>query len=359
MFDTSKKQIPGFLLFVLIALLPFQDGCGTIVGNPKKPPNNESEDPSFFKIPVIDFTIPDSAIEDDSDIGGLALQADDLENGGQKTILVAWSKRFDRSLKEINRLSERINKIIDNENSLVVDGILTFKGKGQGQVGATIHKLTGDDIYTYEALLCHGTTPISHIRWSDDKSKVAVTRDFAPLVEDYEEPLQLLTSLTLETSDVLTIEMRAFGEASGDLPDEPAKGFIERGVMTKDADAVITVKTVSDFFNQPVPETFGGSSYLTGRMIPDPTTGGKPYSQEFVGYYKSYSFCNNGFDEDSSNLWDPAFRGPRFCIGRPAGMKRFRTFKDLVSTVKSLESVGILKSKTLAPVAIETSLRCP
>jgi hypothetical protein len=355
----AKKQVPSFLGLVLLALLPFQDGCGTIVGNPKKPPNNENDDPAFFRIPVIDFSIPESAIEDDPDVAGLALQADDLEKGGQKTILIAWAKRFDRSLKEINRLSERINKIIDSENSVVESGVLTFKGKGQGQIGATIHKLLGGEIYAYEALLCHGSTPVSHIRWSEDKAKIAITRDFAPVVEDFKDSSQLLTSLTLETSDSLSIDMRAFGESSGDLPDEPAKGFVEHGIVTKDADNLITIKAVSDFYSQPVPEKFGGSSYLTGRMIPDQDTGGKPYSQEFVGYYKSYSFCKNGFDENAENLWLPTVKGPRFCIGRPAGMKRFGSFKDFVSTVKSLEPVGILKSETLAPVAIDTVLVCP
>ncbi len=358
MTEAAKKRVPGFAMLALLVLLPFQDGCGTIIGNPKKPPSNDGENPGFFKLPLIDFTLPDSAVEDDSDVAGFALQ-DDIEKGGQKTILIAWSKRFDRSLREINRLSERINNIIENERSNIIDGVLTFKGKGEGQVGAVIQKLSNHSDYDFEALLCHGPTPVSHIRWAGDKSKIAVTRDFAPLVDDYEESIELLTSLVLEKTDILTIELRAFGEVNSDLPDDSAKGFVERGIVTKDADTVITVKSVGDYYNEPLPTTFGGSSYLTGRMIPDPATGGKPYSQEFVGFYKSYSFCKNGFDENADNLWDPTLGGPRFCVGRPAGMKKFGSFKELVKTVKSLEPVGILKSETLAPVAIETDLTCP
>jgi hypothetical protein len=372
MTHAPKKQRSGSIVLALLLLLPFQDGCGTIVGNPKKPPNNEGETSEFFKLPLIEFAVPDSATQDDADVAGLALidaglsspqnrsfQAGDLENGGQKTLLVAWSKRLDRSLKEINRLSERINKIIDDERSEVVDRVLTFKQKGQGQLGATIQQIANADPYAYEALLCHGATPVSHVKWSKDQKKIAITRDFGPLVDGYEDSIQLLTSLVLEKTEVLSIELRAFGEAGGDLPDEPGKGFVERGVITKDEASVITVKTVSDFYNQPVPETFSGSSYLTGRMIPDEATGGKPFKQEFVGYYEPYAFCKNGFDENDPDLWSPDFSGPRFCLGRPVGAKRFDSIKEFLSTIKNLETVGILRSETLAPVAIETSLACP
>jgi hypothetical protein len=358
-----SKVLTGRVLAVavLFAAAALQHGCGTIVGNPKKPPTDSGiVNPVVYQLPLIDFSVPESATTDDA-AGLLLTQNTPAADSGQKTVLLTWARRLDRSLREINRLSERINKIAGSERAVSSGETLTFKGKGpKSQISAKIQPLAADPAYQYEAVLCFAGKVVSHVRWAGDGSAMEVTRDFSAQVEDGDSGAGIVTRLVLQKSDTLTMDLASFGTSPGDLPDDAGKGFAERARVSRAGDGEIGVRVVADMFTDaPAEGQFDGDYYLTGRMTPDATTGGKPFDQSFVAYYTGYKvLCKNGFDETAADLWSPDFSGPRFCLGRPAGRKKFDSLQDFVSTVSSLESVGIISKDELAPVAMAEGLSC-
>lgn len=356
-------------LMLLILVLPLQDGCGTIVGNPKKPKTTpETVSPVIFSLPSIDFSVPESAVSDDTDAAGFNLAGDRnllLQNGvegaGQKTVLISWARRLDRTIQQINRLSNRINKIVESDKTVNNDGVLIFAAKGHdGQLGAKIQPLPAGDEYHFEAVLCHNNAVVSHLRWSEGGSKMEVTRNFATRVEQEDVADALVSRLIIDKGAAVSIDLMTYGTASGDLPEGEGKGFVEHAVVQKKENAEITVKAVMDIFaEEPSDLQFNGAYYLTGRMTPDQKTGGKPFAQQFVAYYQGYRLlCKNGFDEDAADLWQPAVSSPRFCLGRPSGKPKFESFPHFVETVSALEDVGIVSKSTLAPVALAPGLGC-
>lgn len=102
-----------------------------------------------------------------------------------------------------------------------------------------------------------------------------------------------------------------------------------------------------------------GAYYLSGRMTPDKITGDKPFVQQFVAYHQGYKLlCKNGFDEDAADLWQPTVGSSGFCLGRPAGKKKFDSYQQFTDTVADLEDVGIVSRKSLARVMLSPDLGC-
>lgn len=369
---TKKLRSHRLLMLLLLILAPLQDGCGTIVGNPKKPPpTNENVNPVVYSLPLIDFSVPESAVsETDSESVGLNLAGTSVqklslqkggEGAGQKTVLVAWAKRLERTILQINRLAARINKIVESERTVNKDDVLIFKAKGHdNQLGAKIQQLPAGNEYKFEAVLCHNSAVVSHVRWTEDGSKMEVSRNFAAQVEQEDAPVSLVSRLVVEKGAAVSIDLMTYGTSSGDLPDEAGKGFVEHAVISRKENAEITVKSVTGLFaEEPADLQYNGAYYLTGRMTPDAKTGDKPYVQQFVAYYQGYKLlCKNGFDEDAADLWHPAAASPGFCLGRPAGQKKFDSFQNFADTVADLEGVGIVSRKTLAPVVLSPELGC-
>lgn len=344
------------------ALWLLQSSCGTIVGNPKKPPTDSGiVNPVVYQLPLIDFTVPDSAINDDEGSLNLAQDNGQGSEASQKTVLLTWARRLDRTVREINRLSERINSIAQSERAVSAGDTLTFKGKGpQKKISAKIRPLQDESGYSHEAVLCSTEKVVSHVRWDEAGKKMEVTRDFSERVEDGDSGAGVVTKLVLETTDGLTMDLATYGALAGDLPGEAGKGFAEKAVISRDANGRITVKVVADHFDAPpAAGAFGADYYLTGRMTPDEASGGKPFAQTFVAYYSGFKLlCKGGFDEGASDLWQPSPAGPRFCLGRPLGRKKFEDFADFVATVSALEEVGIVSKNELAPVALSEGLSC-
>jgi hypothetical protein len=351
----------------VVAILALPLGCGTVVGNPRKPTDGTPKPTAIvYTLPELSFDVGDAGAEADPSALALrddaALVEDAPTAEGDRTVLRGWSRRLDKIVAQINALSTRVTKIAAQEREANDDDVLTFSGKGgDGRLSGRLEPLAGDATYAYRAVLCRDEAPFMELKWSADGKRVSLVRDFsAPSAADV-ETFALRSAIEATEDDVLKLSIRTEGEWSDDAA-STAGYLVEASEATRDASGVIELRAVSDF-GTAKPDPFDGGAYLVGRLSPVAGPAGegsrRKMSQAFVGYDRRFSErCGAGFDEAAADLWHPDGDGPRFCLGRPAGAKRFGSVAGFHATLADLQPIGIQPKAALAPVALPAGLSC-
>lgn len=343
--------------YVYALTLLFAPGCGTIVGNPKKPkdPNQPAPTGLVYALPELDFDVGDVAGDTDTASELMLVQDDPAE--GDRSLLHAWGRRFAKVVMDINGLSRRVNKIVEEERAAGNDDEnLVFKDKG------TLHKLSGKvlpladgGVYAYEAVICYEGKVFNHLKWSEDGGKVELTRDFAPKIADEDESYSVVSKIVATKGDsgAAKLEVLMNGQWDAMAQDgEDGKGVAEHGVVNRLASGELQVSSVVDrFAEKPADGAYEGDAYLVGRLVPGTATdaGKKHFDAEFLGYYDVLPRCaSTAFDEAD----------PKFCVGRPLGKKRFTSLAQYKATVETLKGIPVQSRKSLVGVALDASLSC-
>lgn len=356
-----------------LAVVLLAAACGTVVGNPKKPGGTTPPTPSaiVYELPEVDFALPEDALtSDDQGLRFTSSSQDDqigFDTGGGKGPLVYWAKRLDKLTKQVNRAVARVNeitrKVKDETGAVDQGGVLRFSGRGQGNALsgrlAALDPATG---FAYEAVICHAGAPFLYLRWTEGAAKLELTQSFAPKLADEDQSLALLSRyvVTRDPAKNVALDVQTFGVFDdGSTTTVDGFGIAERARAQRDAAGVLSVTTVADRFpGEVAPAAFEGDFYLVGKLAP---RAGE--SQRFDAGFVSYSkgapaLCRQGFDETAPDLWAPDFNGPRFCLGRPLGAKRFSSVEEFQQTTTQLQPVGLVPKAELGTVAFPTNLNC-
>lgn len=331
-------------------------GCGTVVGNPKKPADPGEPKPAVtvYTLPLLEFDIGDTASADEP---SLKLQG---EGDADRTVLAGWGRRLERVIGQVNALSERVNRkaaALSEESS---SDVQVFSGHGaEGRISGKLMPLpTGTD-YAYAAVLCQDGRPFTRFLWSADGSRVSLARDFAPAFEDGVETFSLRSEVTIVKGAATTLTIRNEGEWS-DEEGGTSHYLAEYTEATKSEAGEISLKAVAER-DTARPEVFDGDSYLVAKITPTDVVeaGRRKMLQAFVGYDRRFDvLCAAGFDEAATDLWRPDFQGPRFCLGRPAGGRRFGSVAAFYATLADLEPIGLAGKAELRTVAVPEDLSC-
>ena len=329
-------------------------GCGTVVGNPKKPKDDPPASSIAFKLPKINLELPDGLVGDDASLQLTADSTTDDGDDGDRSVLKSWAKRFARMTHQVDAVSARVNNIIEKAGDRAVDGVLVFKKRGADHLtsGRLATLPTGGE-YAYEAVLCHAGKVFSHLKWSANAERVELTRDFAANTDPADDNFALVTQIKMDRSAGIAIDFASqgvFPDTDVTVVDGPL--LTEAAHVEQDANGDLKIRTVADNSEEaPADGVYDADRYLVGQVV----TG----STEFAGYYKgNVKACKAGFDENASDIWQAVSPNPRFCIGRPPGAKKFASRAQRLETLNRLKPFGIESKSLLRAVAFEDGLSC-
>ncbi len=381
----SRLKITAALA-VAVQLL---SGCGTVVGNPKKPTNpppsqgvspDDILDPldpatqtaiSTMKLPTISFELGDLTSDDQGAAFALRDRPEQFDQNedfkSDDTIMNQWSLRLEKIIDNMNNVTAAVNRSLESEDTEATEKKVKIKRKGvESRLSATIDKIEDKDGTRFEAAVCLGGRLAGFLTWNADQSKIIYTRDLASKAKMADDDLPLMSQLSIEKTDQgVKYLLKTSGSWSSHQPanaDGPL--FVDSTESLRMGDGKIELKYVADYFTAfPNDQKFEGDSYLVGRIHPtnQKAKSGKNKSQkEFVAYFKGLSqgTCRNGFDESSPTLWQPKANEPRFCLGRPLASNRFKTTLAFYETLSSLKSIGVPSRQSLAVPAFKAGLSC-
>lgn len=336
----------------LLLLVLLVQGCGTVVGNPKKPKDEPKNEAVAFKVPTVDFSVPNEAKEDD--VTGLSL-TEDAPSEGDKKLLTEQTGRLHRAIERINAVSNRVNLILEKKEDQVQGGRLVFKNRGEDNlVSGKIQTLAAGGEYAYEAVFCYAGRVTTHMKWNEAGDRFELTRDFGIKTASDDQTLSLVSNLKLVKTDKVAVDFASQGVLDAGEGDEDGAVYTESSHFERDA-AGFRVRSVGESragTELPADGTYDGDRYLVGQVTAD--------GVEFTGYRKALKVaCKNGFDEGAGDLWKPTDADrPRFCAGRPAGGKKFASVSEYYDTLERLEKVGIEPKANLRAVKLEDGLSC-
>lgn len=365
------KRIELLISFAILLIY----GCGTIVGNPKKPDETgSSSETSSYSIPEISFDLPEELLTEEN-----SLQLTGSENStlnlnapvrrafdGKRTLLTDWSVRFSKITRELNRLSGKIN-IIASKLSPDSEGKISFLQRNtNSKLSGIISPIESDD-FDFQAVFCLGGVPFTHIRWQKEGNLVSYIRDFSVETEEANFSDRFKSELILRSvEENIEIETRVQGSSlKGILKPSQGNGIIESALAIKNSDGTISIRSVSDRYKESSSVSeFEGDVYIAGILTPLTDSGAKSgkFTTDFVGYLNGHRNCSSVFDEESDQLWDINALGPEsnsWCIGRPSGSRSFETEEQLEQTLLKLKSIGIQKKENLKNIELDSSLTCP
>lgn len=136
--------------------------CGTRVGNPKKP----DQDNQLVKLPALDVDIPENDI-DPSASSSLNLVAQDASNTSSLATGVPSGRQ---SVLSFNELVAKMN-----EGEIKLDQVYTTTA--EGKTVTVLVTASTQAKYTYRAVLCSEKKPFLSLSWAADGSALAATRN--------------------------------------------------------------------------------------------------------------------------------------------------------------------------------------
>ncbi len=340
-------RLPSWISFPWLSA--FLIGCGTLVGNPKKP--NDGTQSSKIQWPVIELHFAEdiTSVEE-----GATLHL--IQAGNQRfTAMHAVVKRMDRTFRDINAVVAEL----EAEN---VQEIGRFSAQGPNKdVSISVQEMIEAEgqAYSYEAILCASNgdgvrSPFLHMQWSKDGSRMRLVKDHKMSPWYPQNRLDFASEITLQREgDATFVALRNFGQLSGNSPRIDGPGIAELTKAKWDAEGNVELAATIDRFQYPAAsDVFTGDSYLVGRL-------GSVGGGAFVGYDKSLNRCSLGFDETREDPFVRAQSGqPGFCLGRILGEAADFGADALDSALEELRDIGIVKSSELVPVAFDQHVRC-
>jgi len=348
-------------------------GCGTIVGNPKKPATPSAPAPTaiVYELPKLNFSLPDEIkgtatplpLADPSTAASLAL-IDDVGNG-DLGILIEWSRRVERIVKQIDGVTAQINQIVVHERQTNFDEVLKFQGRGQtGKLSGRLAELAAGDGYDFEAVLCFDGKVFTDFKWTKAGDKIELTRDFSMKPDGADESFPLLSRVLMTSNGVVSLDVTNQGSwPEPQLPGGDGEFITERAQVLRLATSELDIKIVGDRgVAKAADGTYKGNVYLTGRLSPKATdpAGKVSFDTEYAGYFSGFKAgCQNGFDDEAADLWHPPLTGePHFCVGRPLGGKRFTSLVEYYNTLSHLKTIGTLTKKDMTNVDLGSAASC-
>lgn len=258
-----------------------------------------------------------------------------------KTVFERWAWRVDKIITHLNRISARLNSDAVNEEG-------TFTGKGpDANVSGQVSAITGDENYDFEAIVCADDVKFHYLKWNTEGTKIYSIRDFSQNPMGFHESANLVSSVTYSEGTPSTLDLYAYGapwEVPFDITD--ASSMTEYMHWEKDANDVITVKGVNEWWQDSAPDAYTGDGWLTGSLDADG-------AGLFVGY-RSYDTdaCTEPFDQTDTEA-------PGWCKGRDVGSDVEFTDEERDAAWETLSGIGIAQTDTLAAVELSTTLECP
>ena len=352
--------------YLIWAIFIILGGCGTIVGNPKKPVDDTTQTNNSYAIPEINIDMPEEDVNSDSN-GFLLTNTDtpinlDLNRRDipkRKILLYSWVRRVNSVIKEINRISRRVNQISSalppNETQQII-----FSNKGeQGRLSGKIEQITANGPLTYQAVLCDNNEIFTHLKWSEDGKTLELTKDFKSQALNNSLRTDYVVHAIAEQSDEgINFSINSQGTWVEELVEESmGTSLLEYGQVNFAQDNIYSIKTVSHRYQGDLGSELSGDSFLTGRLVPKPATQGQ-YFSEFLAYLKTAELCGT-FSQDPSIIWNPESIGDDgWCYGSPLGRNIFRNLEALQRTYTNLEAIGFATTDKLSPVNFEEGLTC-
>ncbi len=321
-------------LFIILAT-----ACGTQAGNPKKPGDE-------IVIPDIKYDVPSSVVGESSLM--LAHSDLNLSEDNCTSLFHCKARRAHQIVRGINAVIKRIR---DTDK---IRSAGDFRDKGPGRNISGKIEVIEDGDFERSTTMCFKNKVFLHMKWSQDGSKIAVTRDFS--ADPLSDFIARVGKSRVEFTKTATESILDFRTESAwdSPPGQTTDGEIlnEHIISKVDAEKNVTITSVNDWYATR-PTVFEGDHYLTGKM--DAAGLG-----EFVTYIKSGLCSINGFDEAAPDLWDPTYTpgDPRWCYGRKVETGTLFNNSQLTAALARLEPIGILSSDTLGTVDFDVDVRC-
>lgn len=320
-----------FLTFIVV-------GCGTLVGNPKKPGDNK---PASIVIPEIEFELPSAVTAEGEGIGLVNTAANKL------TIVHSWSYRTEKLLQQINKLFKRLN-----DDGVSGKGAFKSKGPDSGISGAISESSESD--FEYQAVICYKDKPFVHARWTTDGSHILVTRDFSTSPFKNEKKSTFASEIELIVKENSTqINIASEGERKKPKFETADGSMMSEYITMTHSEDNISISGINDWYSD-LPENgdFAGDNYVVAKLD---TSGEGSY----IGYRKSILRCGSGFDEDSADLFTGKKTGePGFCIGRTIGAIKDFSAAELNAAIPDFEEIGVIKTEKLKRIELDDDLSC-
>jgi hypothetical protein len=318
-------------------------GCGTLVGNPKRPQDGSSATtPQVVSLPTINFALPASLVtlgsEEESETDGLGLIA---ARNPKFTLLHAFS---DRS----NRIVQGVNEVIDflRQESVTTTGSFSGKGSQQRISGHVVE--SSDPIFPYEAVVCFDDEPFLRLMFDESGERLRATKEFSKgalgekLKSEFISEIDFEKSSTGTTSIVVRTQGK-FPQAKSQRLRYDGPYLFETMRYTRSRSGAFSISGVNDWSDDALPASFEGDGYIVGQVAEDGTG-------ESIGYRKaSLLLCRGGFDEDAADLFTalPVRGEAGWCFGQAIGSATPYSSSEKIQAMKRLESVGVTKKSEL------------
>lgn len=282
--------------------------------------------PSF--LPYIDFQFPD----DVSDPAGFGIAED------ENSILEHHSQRIDRTIFYLNAITSRLN-------SDGVNATGTFEKKGSdGTLNGYVQELASS-AYAYQAVICHGSTVVTHMKWSSDSQKIHAIRNFAVAIGG-QPATDMVSQLTYDLTTSPTLEMRTQGKpyAKPAVVTAGLDRVIEYVEADRDFGGTMAIRGVADWYAANTTQ-FTADTYFTGQI----NSNG---SGSYVAFRKFNSAaCPGTFTETNLDA-------PGWCLGRNLDADARYTADERAAAWNNLKTIGIASEATLNSVSMDPELTC-
>jgi hypothetical protein len=324
--------------------------CGTRVGNPKKP----DQDNQLVKLPVIDADIPENDI-DPSASSSLNLVAQDASNTSSVATGVPNGRQ---SVLSFNELVAKMN-----EGEIKLDQV--YSTSAEGKTITVLVKASTQTRYTYKAALCSEKKPFLSISWADDGSALAATRniDEMPFAEIRARHKNDGTSFMQEIAWDSKLPVQFSLWQSRVPPQEQT--FIKRPDRIIDAFKLrISKEGVADFTgvnDLQYKETDSGEPVDMNDFIADIRVAGqvRPDKKHFyLAHLEGANLvCPQEFDEDNQSK-------PGWCFGlkrRNVGENDYSILKktEIDNAWELINDMEIVKEAEMKEVTFGADVTCP
>lgn len=337
---------------LLVTSLSNLSGCGTLVGNPKKPGEGDDSQKNEIALPDFEYQLPNALIEEGDGYDDAALHGGfSLAASGRYTILHSSAFRMYQTVA----VTQKIIRRLANEDGVNTDGKHFKKGENQN-IDLVIGESSEQSEYEYESVFCNSGEIFLQLEWNDNKIRVIRSLARNPLNEN--ESTAYLAEFTISKSELGTgIEYIADGRYRKPLVTKVDGKLIREYVRyNRYLNNQITIESVHDWYNDD--DVLEGDIYTLAQMSAVENTG------SFISYDKGLSPRCDGIVVEENPLpeFSPLFFTPvasSFCLGRVIGSDESFTPAQRLREYAKLKSLEVPSYQNIRSIGFDSSLSCP
>ncbi len=340
-----KIAIKVCLLGLVVALI----GCGTIVGNPKKPQGDGKPTSAIvYEMPDLGILIPDDAVNEASlNLVGVGDRAD-------KVAVTSFSRRLKRMLRQIERVKESVNAISRSQRlEGDQESVLKFNKKGRGgELGGIIKPLDDGGEFKFQAKLCHLGQLFAEVLWDEAGSKISLTRDFSHKADGGDDSMGLVSQIVVtKVGDALSYDLKVAGAWTGEREGDGEEGpyITERAFAKQWNDGSTSLKLVRDITTEAPSQghVFVGDEYVVANFKPMVGDARRKFDINYFGFSpRLSSTCLASFNEEASSLFTEYPLDGGFCFGPRKSDTNF------LARLAELSGFGVAKARDLTGVTL-------